>query len=597
MYQYKWYDPIRIPVLCAPFYSIVRIAFVFFVRLLTVAQIRATALFIDNALGMLKKETDWTQLLFPVIVLALVIVIDHLEGIIVNILNQCIANRIRCTYMEFIIQKTAKLPCEELENPKTWDLIHRVKTKPDETLEKGFDNILNIVGFLVQMVGILVVLSSYIWWSFILVFLMTAGVMAMAMRGGEQQYDVQREVTESVRRYKYFGEILTGRDAADERNLFRFSDFFQRKWEKCYYDTRRAERKMIVKWLFRTKMMSSLMSVIMCGVAAVLLVPVSMGRITVGLYISLIQAVYSLVDIASWSLSDNVNGYAKYKEYIKDFILFYNLPERETSLNLPSEHVVKINTLEFVNVSFSYPGTEKRILKDVSFKMEAGKHYALVGGNGAGKTTLIKLMLGLYTDFEGEILINGTSIRCFDFTKIMAMFAVLFQDYSRYQVSLRDNIGLGNVRMMGTEEQERQIHEALELLGMKEKAEQFDKGIDMPLGKLDSEGRDLSGGEWQRVAMARTILSPASFLILDEPTAALDPVSESKLYEEFQKISRERTTIFISHRLGSTMLADEIVVLDQGSIIQQGAHDVLMEQCPLYREMYESQRSWYSNEG
>lgn len=597
MYQYKWYDPIRIPVLCAPFYSIVRIAFVFFVRLLTVAQIRATALFIDNALGMLKKETDWTQLLFPVIVLALVIVIDHLEGIIVNILNQCIANRIRCTYMEFIIQKTAKLPCEELENPKTWDLIHRVKTKPDETLEKGFDNILNIVGFLVQMVGILVVLSSYIWWSFILVFLMTAGVMAMAMRGGEQQYDVQREVTESVRRYKYFGEILTGRDAADERNLFRFSDFFQRKWEKCYYDTRRAERKMIVKWLFRTKMMSSLMSVIMCGVAAVLLVPVSMGRITVGLYISLIQAVYSLVDIASWSLSDNVNGYAKYKEYIKDFILFYNLPERETSLNLPSEHVVKINTLEFVNVSFSYPGTEKRILKDVSFKMEAGKHYALVGGNGAGKTTLIKLMLGLYTDFEGEILINGTSIRCFDFTKIMAMFAVLFQDYSRYQVSLRDNIGLGNVRMMGTEEQERQIYEALELLGMKEKAEQFDKGIDMPLGKLDSEGRDLSGGEWQRVAMARTILSPASFLILDEPTAALDPVSESKLYEEFQKISRERTTIFISHRLGSTMLADEIVVLDQGSIIQQGAHDVLMEQCPLYREMYESQRSWYSNEG
>ena len=234
-----------------------------------------------------------------------------------------------------------------------------------------------------------------------------------------------------------------------------------------------------------------------------------------------------------------------------------------------------------------YPQTERKILDDFSLRLERGKHYAFVGVNGAGKTTMMKLITGLYDNYEGEILLNGRDIRTFPQSALKALCAVVFQDFARYQVSMRDSITLGD------EARNQNLNEVLEQVGLTDAVNTLSKGLDTPLGKIYEGGQDLSGGQWQRLAIARALVRNSPIRILDEPTAALDPVSESEFYAHFGELSKGTTTIFISHRLGSTKLADRIFVLDGGKIVEEGTQAELLAKGGLYAEMYEAQRSWY----
>ena len=216
-----------------------------------------------------------------------------------------------------------------------------------------------------------------------------------------------------------------------------------------------------------------------------------------------------------------------------------------------------------------------------------------MGVNGAGKTTITKLVTGLYDEFEGDILINGKNIKEYRQSELKSLCSVVYQDFAKYFISLKDNIAIGNINSMNQKGSENDIKDSMKIMGLEEVAEKLPKGWDTPLGKIKSGGLDLSGGQWQRVGMARAIVGNAPIKILDEPTAALDPISESHIYEEFEQISRGGTTIFISHRLGSTKLADEIFVIDHGSVAESGSHSELMKLDGIYANMYESQRSWY----
>lgn len=276
---------------------------------------------------------------------------------------------------------------------------------------------------------------------------------------------------------------------------------------------------------------------------------------------------------------------------MRDLTNFVALEESCDAQSLPSMPPPVFESLEFVNVSFRYPGTEKLILDQISFKIEPGGHYSFVGANGAGKTTITKLMTGLYDNYSGEILLNGRSLREYSQGDLKAFFHVVYQDFARYYISLGQNIELGNPRKLANGVS---VESAAAELDLVDVIARLPQGLDTPLGKIKEGGQDLSGGEWQRVAMARAVYNLAPFRILDEPTAALDPLSESRLYEHFEQISQDKTTIFISHRLGSTKLADQIFVIDQGRLAEQGSHDELMSLNGIYADMYQSQRGWYS---
>jgi ATP-binding cassette subfamily B protein len=233
------------------------------------------------------------------------------------------------------------------------------------------------------------------------------------------------------------------------------------------------------------------------------------------------------------------------------------------------------------------------ILNDVSFTIENGKHYSFVGVNGAGKTTITKLITGLYTNYEGEILVDGKSLRNMSQSQVKGLSSVVYQDFAKYCVTLYDNIAIADV---GNLSNRKEAENAIELVGLANAMKKLKNGLDTPFGKVMENGVDLSGGEWQRVAMARSAMSNAPLKILDEPTSALDPVGESMVYQNFERISRSMTTIFISHRLGSTKLADVIFVLSDGRIAESGSHASLMAKGGLYCEMFNSQAEWYGSE-
>jgi len=246
--------------------------------------------------------------------------------------------------------------------------------------------------------------------------------------------------------------------------------------------------------------------------------------------------------------------------------------------------------IEFKNVSFKYPKTERFVLKDFNVKIESGEKIALVGENGAGKTTIIKLLLRFYDVTEGEIFINGVNIKELDLDKWHQLVGALFQDFIKYQFTFKENVIFGNLDKKDNMEL---LKEAIKQSGADKYLEQLPKGIDQVVGKMFDEGIDLSGGQWQKLALARAFFRNAPLLIPDEPTSAIDAKAEYEIFENVQKLQKDKTVIIISHRFSTVRNADRILVLDEGKIIEEGNHEKLMSKKGLYAELFNLQAEGY----
>ena len=304
----------------------------------------------------------------------------------------------------------------------------------------------------------------------------------------------------------------------------------------------------------------------------------------------IVNAVFGIINQLGWQMSGSIEQLSRADEYMKDITHFMELSRNNEFLREPDQYPLEIKSIEFKNVRFKYPTGEKYVLDGISFTLKGGFHYAFVGKNGVGKSTIIKLLAGLYSEYEGEILINEKELRAYSSSTLKAMFSVVYQDFSKFYTSLKDNILLGDIS--GTDNEDR-ISKTIQIAGLDNTVAELNNGVSTYLGKIKENGQDISGGQWQRVAIARSLISRAPVKILDEPTAALDPINESNIYYEFEKLMQGKTTVFISHRLGSTKLADEIFVIDDGCIVECGTHEELMDFAGLYADMYESQRGWY----
>jgi ATP-binding cassette, subfamily B, bacterial len=246
--------------------------------------------------------------------------------------------------------------------------------------------------------------------------------------------------------------------------------------------------------------------------------------------------------------------------------------------------------MEFRGVSFEYPKATRRILDQLDFRIEAEERVAIVGENGQGKTTLVKLMTRLYEPTAGRILLDGVDIREYDLDDLHRQIGVIFQDFMRYDLTVRENIAMG-----GIEDQmdDARLLDAAVKSGARDILGRFHQGLDQMLGRRFEGGVDLSGGEWQKIALARAYLRDAQVLILDEPTAALDTASEYEVFRRFAELAHNRTALFISHRFSTVRMADRIVVLEHGSIHEQGTHEQLMARAGRYSSMFELQAACY----
>lgn len=387
---------------------------------------------------------------------------------------------------------------------------------------------------------------------------------------------------------QYFS-YLKGRKTACERAMFgyteRIGEMYDRKVTKVFID--------IMHGNVRTGIQHNIFGAIaalLCFVAIYIMTPNLMaGSLTIGVFISVINTLFTVIPKISGNVSSYIYFFLIDNRRMKQFRKLLSLTGNRENTEPMSKNPPKFESLELRNVSFTYPGTKKKILDGVSMKFETGKKYSLVGVNGSGKSTITKLILRMYDDYDGEILLNGKELRKWSRCDIKAMFSAVLQDFAKYEISFEDNIKVGSGFMATDGEVDR----AIELAGLTDAVNDLSEGKKAMLGKLYDNGTELSGGQWQRIAIARSVVHKSGLKILDEPTAALDPIAECDFYRKFDEITDGQTVIFISHRLASSKNSDCIFVLDGGKIVECGAHDELMEQNGLYAKMFDSQRGWY----
>jgi ATP-binding cassette subfamily B protein len=289
---------------------------------------------------------------------------------------------------------------------------------------------------------------------------------------------------------------------------------------------------------------------------------------------------------------DGYSSMSVRSKYVDSYFELLNFPNSISTSKVAE--IVPTNpkpaTIEFKNVFFKYPETERFILKDFNLVINPGEKIALVGENGAGKSTLIKLLLRFYDTNDGEILINGINIKNLDLNQWHKQIGALFQDFIKYQFTFKENIIFGNLEK---KDDMKALHDALKQSGAENYLADLPNGLEQIVGKTFDEGVDLSGGQWQKLALARAFFRDAPFLILDEPTSAIDAKAEFEIFENVQKLQKDKTVIIISHRFSTVRTADRILVLDEGKIIEEGSHEKLMKEKGVYAELFEIQAQGY----
>lgn len=591
---YKTFDLILLSFRIIPFQTISSIIYMIINALLPAYQTLVIANFINTAKNIFNQNTNYSSIYMPIILIMTYILFIHISPNIMQIIDITGKNKLSVILKKELVIKRARLEYQHIENNETWELINRVCADPVGRFSGGFDNILNGISLLVTSCSLLIIVMSSTFITGIVIIVVSIPLFYLAIHTGKQNHKMYSEAQKIQRKYNYIAEILTSRDYAEERNLFKYSSLITNRFDSLYDESYKIEKKIQIKSFINLKSGSIITLIIAVIIVGLLIQPLSTGQLSIGVFIALTTAIFNLVQSMSWQLSDTMQEHARVKEYLKDFSDFIQLSNKEDACVIPVD--IKdfvFQSLEFKNVSFMYPGTDHFVLNNCSFKLEGNKNYAFVGQNGAGKTTIIKLLVGLYDNYEGEILINEINLRDYHFAKLKGLISVVYQDFARYSLTIKDNICIGNI----LKDDEIRVKKIIGEVNLEETVEHLEQGIYTNLGKIKTNSIDISGGQWQRLAIARLLYADSKINILDEPTAALDPLEESNIYNMFKSVNRNRFTIYITHRLGAAKVADEILVVDNGCIKEQGPHEQLISyEDGIYKEMFNSQKSWYKTD-
>lgn len=590
--NYKWFDILAIPLKISPFLLVLYIFLEIIQALIsTFAVVFATSYFVDSAIYIFNEGLIVKELYIPLAVLLGIVALGSLIDNILLLIKSRLKIHLDIKLEPLILDKQATLKYEFIEDSETWELEKRLSEGIVLNIINGVVAITTIIRSIVSIASILTLILTQVWWAAILIAILSIPLFYMSLKAGGKNYDAWMEAWPYEHRYSYYSDdVLTSREATQERTLFGYADYVVNLHRKHFEIARKIQGKVAIKTKIAMESTGVFMTLIALIISFTLINSLLSGGLSPGMFMGIITAVFSMASTIGGSLQDAAKNLSYGKSCMDDLTIFMRLDSKDGATQLPDKETPLFYNLSFKNVYFKYPKSEEYVLNNISFDISNGKNYAFVGKNGSGKTTIIKLLTGLYDNYEGEIFINGKELRTYQASTLKAMFSIIYQDFAKYEITLKDNIALGNT---SHEVSKKDIQSIVDKVGLNETIENLNHGLDTNLGKISSNGLELSGGQWQKVAIARSLINPAPIKILDEPTSALDPISESKIYQEFERLMENKTTIFISHRLGSTKLADEILVIENGKVIEKGSHRELIELGQVYSKMFESQRRWY----
>lgn len=525
---------------------------------------------------------------FVVIEIALVVLSDILSRL--NTLTSSLLGDLYSIRSSVeLIQKTAEVEIEHLEDPDFYDKLERARRQTTGRVSLLSD-VMSQLQDLITIISLITALIVFEPWLIVLLILAIIPSFLNEIKFSNAVYSLTRSWTTERRELDYLRYIGANDEHAKEIKLFGLSEFIATRFKalsELYYGQNK-------KLQIQKSLWGGLFNIIgiatYYGAYVFILFRVIAGVLTVGEF-TFLSGSFNRLQSQLQRIFFRFSSIANSALYLKDYFDFIDLKPNNEPLIDPKPLPKNINHgFRFENVSFKYPGTEKYILRNLNFEIKAGEKLALVGENGAGKSTLIKLILRFYELSEGRILLDGTDIKEFDKPSYQNYFGVIFQDFIKYDFDLRDNIAVGSIDHF--ENQER-IQRSAEQSLASEVVADLPMGYDQRLGKRFHDGTELSGGQWQKVALARAYMKDAEVIILDEPTSALDARAEHETFERFIDLTVNKTAIIISHRFSTVRMADRIVVLKNGGIDEIGTHDELMERDGLYAELFTLQAEGY----
>ncbi|MGF9913686.1 ABC transporter ATP-binding protein [Paenibacillus ehimensis] len=541
-------------------------------------------------------DTGFQTVLVPFIWLIAFSVFNEALSLAQNFINKLFETLLSNRITMLIMEKSISLSLSDFENAQVQDALKRAQNEAGHRPYQILQQILSIVTASITLFSTAAMLISWKWWAAFLLILIPLTSFYSFLRIGQQEFMLQWNRAPKMRQTWYLSVLLTRDISFKEIKVFQLGGYLLGKYHELLRQFLAEDKRMIKKRLGVGAIFQATQQGVNAFMFLMVLWSAYKREILIGHVVSYTQAI-TLTLVSSQNLTQSILSLCQHNLFLQQLFAFLDLQSSDPSArkieaseaSRPATTPV-IQSVEFRNVSFRYPGSSYPALRNVSFTLQRGETLAIVGRNGSGKTTLMKLLTQLYDSFEGDILINGVSIRDMDCEAFRRKVGVVFQDFVQYEMQVRQNIGFGNAAKM---EEDAELWKAADRAGIAGLIQSMPAGLATQLGRLFDEGQQLSGGQWQRIAIARAFMREAELYVLDEPSSMLDPETELQVFQAFRELVRDRLGIFISHRYSAIRYADQILMMDQGSVVEQGNHQQLMQQNGMYAELYMMQANAY----
>ena len=537
--------------------------------------------------------TEWfsgsgsvSSFMIHILLLIAVMTFGNIRELLEQLFMLKCADRLRSVYIPKLYGKMRKIDYAVYESAPMQDYISRLGNTPENTMTETIWNLLFLPKIIIEFMGYIAYLAAVDFVILAVYIVLSIPVAVVAYHNIISANKFTLSQTAKSRKVSYIRSLLTDRNTVNEIRIFSLYDHFKSMWlreNKALFDERMEHNAKIRKRERITKIAEILfiLFIILASVGAL-----RRGEISFAIFLSLITQLQEITATLTGYLPYTLLAVSGGVRYFSELYDFMHMEERKSCMVSCTPDIPEFE-ITFDHVSFTYSNVGHPVLSDVSFTIHKGEKAALVGLNGAGKTTILKILAGLYEPTSGRATVNGMDICSLDDQTKSRLWSIVFQDYCKYDMTLRENIIFDNDKA-----DDRRIHDCIHACGLDDLLQNAD--LDQPLGIFDEAGRGLSGGQYQKLAVCRAMYAETPMLVLDEPTASLDPKAEAELYHNILNTSAGKTSLLISHRLGAVSHCSKILVLDGGSIKECGSHSDLMNiQNGIYRKLYETQKAWY----
>lgn len=521
-------------------------------------------------------------------------VTTRISNSIIKIAGEKVTNQVKVQ----IMQKAKEIDLASFDIPAFYEKLENANReaghRPIQTLQSTF----SIISTIISLVSYILILATIpnMWWMPIGIVIISVPSAIVSFIYRKKNFQYMRWRSKDRRQMSYYSNLLVNKDMVKEIRIFDLSDTLIERYNKVFKKYYAGIRGLIIAesaWLVGIAIVSA---VVNCIFYAIIAYGVFIGQFKIGQYSLYTGALNSIATCVTTFINTSASVYEG-TLFIDNLIDF--MKEKKTIVPSvdPPEKVSHgtPHTIVFENVSFAYPGTERKVINNLSTTFRPGETVVLVGLNGAGKTTLIKLLTRLYDPTEGRILLDGKDIKEYDTRELYDIFGIIFQDFGKYAVTAAENITFGDIHR---EEDLERMENSARQANAEDYIKKLPNGYDTPLMRIfEKDGIELSGGQWQKLAIARAFYRDSDILILDEPTASLDPMAEQEIFNQFDTLREGKTTIFVSHRLSSAVIATKILVLEYGELIEEGNHHELMAKRGKYYDLFTTQAKRYLEGG